>query len=193
MKNSSDTSWHRTSDLPICSTAPWPPCHRGPRKRRGINWNISEQLEDMAFVGDMCHLSETVVDMEKKLRDLQSEGRITRLQTVRNWVTQNQCKKWQNIQKEVWMYWRSKQICMLGHCDGQHWWGSGRCKNMDSEGKLQLLLNLIKYENVGRWSIAVKLWIFRRNVKSFLLYGCKTLEGYKQYHKIPADLYEEVH
>ena len=29
MKNS-DTSWDRTSDLPICSTAPKPLCHRGP-------------------------------------------------------------------------------------------------------------------------------------------------------------------
>ena len=31
MKNSNDTIWNRTSDLPICSTAPWPLCHRGPR------------------------------------------------------------------------------------------------------------------------------------------------------------------
>jgi len=30
MKNSNDTIWNRTSDLPICSTAPWPLCHRGP-------------------------------------------------------------------------------------------------------------------------------------------------------------------
>jgi len=30
MKNSNDTSWDRTSDLPICSTAPEPLCYRGP-------------------------------------------------------------------------------------------------------------------------------------------------------------------
>ena len=30
MKNSNDTSWDRTSDLPICSTAPQPLCYRGP-------------------------------------------------------------------------------------------------------------------------------------------------------------------
>jgi hypothetical protein len=29
MKNSNDTIWDRTSDLPICSTAPKPLCHRG--------------------------------------------------------------------------------------------------------------------------------------------------------------------
>ena len=29
MKNSNDTIWNRTSDLPICSTAPYPLCYRG--------------------------------------------------------------------------------------------------------------------------------------------------------------------
>jgi hypothetical protein len=27
MKNSNDTIWNRTSDLPICSTVPYPLCH----------------------------------------------------------------------------------------------------------------------------------------------------------------------
>ena len=31
MKNSIDTIWDRTSDLPICSAAPLPLCYRGPR------------------------------------------------------------------------------------------------------------------------------------------------------------------
>ena len=30
MKNSNDTIWNRTSDLPICGTAPKTLCHRGP-------------------------------------------------------------------------------------------------------------------------------------------------------------------
>jgi len=29
MKNSNDTIWNRTSDLPICSTAPYAQCYRG--------------------------------------------------------------------------------------------------------------------------------------------------------------------
>jgi len=32
MKNSNDTMCNRTSDLPICITAPSPLCHRGPRR-----------------------------------------------------------------------------------------------------------------------------------------------------------------
>ena len=28
-EKSTDTSWDLTSDLPICSTTPWPLCHRG--------------------------------------------------------------------------------------------------------------------------------------------------------------------
>jgi len=30
-EKSNDTSWDRASDLPICSTVPWPLCYRGPR------------------------------------------------------------------------------------------------------------------------------------------------------------------
>ena len=30
MKNSNDTRWDRTSDLPICNKAPYPLCYRGP-------------------------------------------------------------------------------------------------------------------------------------------------------------------
>ena len=33
MKNSNDTNWDRTSDLPICSTAPYPLCYRGPQPK----------------------------------------------------------------------------------------------------------------------------------------------------------------
>ena len=32
MKNSNDTIWDRTSDLPICSIAHHPLCHRGPQR-----------------------------------------------------------------------------------------------------------------------------------------------------------------
>jgi hypothetical protein len=31
IKNSDDTSWDPTTDLPICSTTPQPLCHRGPQ------------------------------------------------------------------------------------------------------------------------------------------------------------------
>ena len=31
MKNSSDTMWNQTSDLPICSTAPLPLCYPSPQ------------------------------------------------------------------------------------------------------------------------------------------------------------------
>jgi len=39
MKNSNDTSWDRTSDLPICSTAPWPLNHHGPRSDDNVLGN----------------------------------------------------------------------------------------------------------------------------------------------------------
>jgi len=47
MKNSNDTSWDRTSDLPICSTALKPLCHRGPQCNTVAYNNFSSQ----AFMG----------------------------------------------------------------------------------------------------------------------------------------------
>jgi hypothetical protein len=40
MKNSSDNIWNRTSDLPICSTAPYPLCYHGPRNEEGREFKI---------------------------------------------------------------------------------------------------------------------------------------------------------
>jgi len=46
MKNSNDTSWEGTSDLPICNTAPSPQCHHGPHRNeystRSISWGKKE-------------------------------------------------------------------------------------------------------------------------------------------------------
>ena len=55
MKNSKYTSWDRTSDLPICSTAPWPLCRRGPRLIQlqyivlYLNGKIDQTLENKYF------------------------------------------------------------------------------------------------------------------------------------------------
>jgi len=46
IKKSNDTSWNRTSDLPICSAAPCPLCHRGIRSCKApviivrFKWNL---------------------------------------------------------------------------------------------------------------------------------------------------------
>jgi hypothetical protein len=47
--------------------------------RRDTNWDISEQLENLDFTDDVCLLSHALVNMEKMVRDLQSERSIGRL------------------------------------------------------------------------------------------------------------------
>ena len=51
-EKSTDTSWDRTSNLPICSTAPQPLCYRGPGREEvqlysffnlGARWGVSGQ------------------------------------------------------------------------------------------------------------------------------------------------------
>jgi hypothetical protein len=48
-------------------------------KRRGINWSITVQLEDLNFVDDICLLSHTFSKMETKLQDLENEGKTVGL------------------------------------------------------------------------------------------------------------------
>jgi hypothetical protein len=51
--------------------------------RKGVDWCISEHLEDLDLSDCICLLGHPFVDMEKKLRDLHIEGKIARLQIVR--------------------------------------------------------------------------------------------------------------
>jgi hypothetical protein len=44
-------------------------------KRRGINWGITEQLEDLDFADDICLLSHTFSKLETKLKDSENEGK----------------------------------------------------------------------------------------------------------------------
>jgi hypothetical protein len=49
-------------------------------KRRGINWGITEQLEDLNFADDICLLSHTFSKLETKLKDLENESKTVGLQ-----------------------------------------------------------------------------------------------------------------
>jgi hypothetical protein len=50
-------------------------------ERRGVSWGISELLEDLDFVNDVCPLSLTFSNKELKQRNLQNGGgRIAGLQ-----------------------------------------------------------------------------------------------------------------
>ena len=51
-EKSNDTSWDRTSDLPICSTAPKPLCYRGPLTSQVHGLNINKtKLEISSLLG----------------------------------------------------------------------------------------------------------------------------------------------
>ena len=52
MKNSNDIIWDRNRDPPICSAAPEPLCHRGPRTNIGL-------FEMIVRVLTTCHTQYT--------------------------------------------------------------------------------------------------------------------------------------
>jgi hypothetical protein len=51
------------------------------REKRGITWGLSQQLEDLDldFADDVCLLSHTFHNMEKKMRELESKGKAVGL------------------------------------------------------------------------------------------------------------------
>ena len=52
MKNSNDTIWNRTSDLPICSTPLW---HRGPRMRTACSLSRSTETHSQYVILLLFH------------------------------------------------------------------------------------------------------------------------------------------
>jgi hypothetical protein len=48
-------------------------------EKRGITWGLSQQLEDLNFAGNVCHLSHTFYNMKKNLRELENKGKAVRL------------------------------------------------------------------------------------------------------------------
>jgi hypothetical protein len=49
------------------------------RKRRGIQWSLTERLEDFDFADDICLLSQKCRDMAGKLRHLEDEAKLVGL------------------------------------------------------------------------------------------------------------------
>jgi hypothetical protein len=66
MKNSNNTMWDRTSDLPICSALPKPLCHGGPYSPvDGYQFNLDAtcyvsklRRNEIAHLRQECHKSE---------------------------------------------------------------------------------------------------------------------------------------
>jgi hypothetical protein len=48
-------------------------------KKRGINWGVSQQLEDLLFADDICLLSHNFNKMHMKLKDLEKIGKTVGL------------------------------------------------------------------------------------------------------------------
>jgi len=43
-------------------------------RKRGIQWNMKERLEDLDYADDMCLLAQIFCDMEEKLKRIKEEA-----------------------------------------------------------------------------------------------------------------------
>jgi len=62
---STDTSWDRTRDLPICSTAPYPLCYRGPPTYINDVYKIIDNDAKGVPFGDNTSIIETTSNQER--------------------------------------------------------------------------------------------------------------------------------
>lgn len=144
-------------------------------KRRGIEWGITEILEDLDYADDLCLLSHTHQDMQTKLNDLRREAGGTGLKI--------NCAKTQEMRSGV----ANQTPLRIGADDVK------RVHNFTYLGSVVSEVGGTEEDITSRIAKAratfaqlrpvwqsrkltrrIKLKIFRSNVKSVLLYGCET-------------------
>ncbi|KAJ8707844.1 hypothetical protein PYW07_011521 [Mythimna separata] len=144
-------------------------------RRRGIEWGLSSVLEDLDYADDLCLLSHTHADMQAKLNDLRQEAAKTGLK-INSWKTQEMRTRVINaaplligteaverVQKFTYL---GSVVAETGGTEEDV-----ASRTAKARGTFAQLRPVWQSRKLTR---RVKLKIFRSNVKSVLLYGCKT-------------------
>jgi hypothetical protein len=162
-------------------------------KRRGINWGITEQLEDLDFVDDICLLSHTFPKMETKLKDLENEGKTVGLKI--------NCGKTKSLRINTQIC-KKKKIELDMHeieeVDKFTYLGSMMTSTGGTEDEVKAriqkantaFIQLYPVWRAREISIETKLKTFNSNIKSILLFTCETCKSTKKDFKRLTDLHK---
>lgn len=144
-------------------------------RRRGIEWGLSNTLEDLDYADDLCLLSHTHADMQAKLDDLRQEAAKTGLKI--------NTRKTKEIRSGV----KNKSPLLIGTeaVERVHkftYLGSVVSETGGSEEDIASRIakaratfaQLRPVWQSRKLTRRIKLKIFGSNVKSVLLYGCET-------------------
>lgn len=144
-------------------------------RRRGIEWGISNVLEDLDYADDLCLLSHTLADMQSKLNDLRLEAAKVGL-NINTRKTQEMRSGVRNstpllIGTEVVE--RVHKFAYLGSIVSETGGTEDDITSRIAKARATFA-QLRPVWQSRKLTRRVKLKIFGSNVKSVLLYGCET-------------------
>lgn len=144
-------------------------------KRRGIEWGLSEILDDLDYADDLCLLSHRCADMQAKIDDLKQEAAAAGLK-----INTGKTKEMRSgVNNETPLHVGQEQVERVHRFT---YLGSvvsvtgGTEEDITSRiakarATFAQLRPVWQSQKLTRW---IKLKIFRSNVKTVLLYGCET-------------------
>ncbi|XP_068619928.1 uncharacterized protein [Battus philenor] len=144
-------------------------------KRRGIEWGLSNILEDLDYADDLCLLSHTHADMQTKLDDLRRKTLETGLKINFRKTQEMKCEATGSL---PFLFGtegveRVHTFSYLGSVISKSGGTEEDTASRISKGKAAFARLRSVWQS---WKLTrrVKLKIFRSNVKTVLLYGCET-------------------
>jgi hypothetical protein len=132
-------------------------------KRRGIQWGLTERLEDFDFTDDICLLSQKCRDMAEKLRDLEDEAKLVGLKV--NSGKTKLIKINTNVQNQLQVNGDNIEAVEVGAAEDIR----ARIRKANAA-----FIQLYPVWRAKEITTTIKLRIFTTNVKAVLLYGCET-------------------
>lgn len=144
-------------------------------KNRGIPWTASSSLEDLDFADDICLLSNTHDDMQRKITALDKTANMAGLKISRKKTEEMRVCSDKNppLLLENHRITQAADFCYLGSIITPQ---GGTERDVESRinkarGAFSQLKSLWRSSNISR---TTKIRIFNTNVKTVLLYGCET-------------------
>uniref|UniRef100_A0A8D8XXM4 Craniofacial development protein 2 n=1 Tax=Cacopsylla melanoneura TaxID=428564 RepID=A0A8D8XXM4_9HEMI len=142
---------------------------------RGIQWRLTQQIEDLDFADDICFMSHKIEDMKGKIQDLKNEGRKVglKINTSKTKEMRINCKINTPLTVDSEIIESVDQFQYLGSIVDKQ---GGSDIDVDqrirkAKGAFAQLMPIWRCKELRT---GTKLRIFQSNVKSVLLYGCQT-------------------
>ena len=154
-------------------------------RKRGLQWSMMEQLEDIDYADDIALISQRHIDMKEKLLKLNEEARKTGLKInvkkTKSLRLNHTSKATFTIQQDTME--EVQDFSYLGSTVSTE--GGTDQDILIRIGKAAGVFNTLRpIWRSTKLSLNMKLRVYNSKVKSVLLYGCETWRGHRS-HRWP--------